>query len=59
MAEKTKMLDNWIQQKCIRCKHFKNREGRQRFDRCTNPEITKEILRGIYYCSKYEPGGKE
>lgn len=55
MAEKTKMLDNWIQQKCTRCKYFKNREVRQRFDRCTNQEITKEILSGIYYCSEYEP----
>lgn len=55
MAEKTKMLDNWIQQKCTHCKYFKNREGKQRLDRCINQEITKETLSGIYYCSEYEP----
>lgn len=60
MAEKTKMLDNWIQQKCTQCKYFKKRDGKQRLDRCTNKEVTtgkycKETLSGIYYCSEYEP----
>lgn len=54
MTEKTKMLDNWIQQKCTQCKYFKKRERKQRLDRCINQEITKETLSGIYYCSEYE-----
>lgn len=55
MNEKTKMLDDWIQQKCTQCKYFKKREEKQRLDRCTNQEITKETLSGIYYCSEYKP----
>ena len=55
----TKMLDNWIQQKCTQCKYFEKREGKQRLDRCINSEITngyrKETLSGLYYCSEYEP----
>ncbi len=59
MAE-TRMLDNWIEERCQKCRYFKKREGRQRLDRCTNKEVTdgkysKETLRGMYYCSEYEP----
>lgn len=51
--------DNWIEEYCQKCRHFKKREGKQRFDRCTNKEVTtgkysKETLSGMYYCSEFE-----
>ena len=56
---KPEMCDNWIEEYCQKCRHFKKREGKQRFDRCTNKEVTtgkysKETLSGMYYCSEFE-----
>lgn len=53
--DKSKILDDWILQKCAQCKYFRKRVEKQRLNRCINQEITKDTISGIYYCSEYEP----
>ena len=59
MADETRMKDNWIDEMCAKCKWFKQREGKQKYDRCTNPEVNTgeydiKLLKGLYFCSEYE-----